>query len=39
MELADHLHEFGCWTEAYKIELWGQVHDVLWAPKVHQLVS
>ena len=39
IELAERLHEFGCWTKAHEMELWGLVQDVFRAPEVHQLVS
>ena len=39
MDLEAPLHTFGRWTEAWEIELWGQLQDMLRAPEVHQLVS
>ena len=38
MDLADSLHEFGCWTEARDMELWGRMQDMLRTSEVHQLV-
>ena len=34
MTLADRLHEFGRWTEAHEMELWGWMQDMLRTPEV-----